>query len=117
MNSSAIIRSASPTISIPGQTAAAGSDVSFGDFMDQVTDNWAERNAQVRHDAAKNAQMQIRENANAKRNDTATTSAHDDYTKSDAPRTDARSNNDRDDHDRYDDVDAADAAAAASAAS
>ena len=110
MNSSAIIRSASPTISIPGQTAAAGSDVSFGDFMDQVTDNWAERNAQVRHDAAKNAQMQIRENANAKRNDTATTSAHDDYTKSDAPRTDARSNNDRDDHDRYDDVDAADAA-------
>ncbi len=106
MNSSAIIRSASPTVSIPGQTASASSDVSFGDVMEQITDNWAERNAQVQHDTAKNAQAQIRENIEARRSNTANSKSRDDYTKPDAPRTNTPVNND--DRDRYDDVNAAD---------
>lgn len=106
MNSSAIIRSASPTISIPGQTASASSDVSFGDMMERITDNWAERNAQVHHDTAKNAQAQIRENTDARRRDSADSKLRDDYITPDAPRTDTRSSSD--DRDHYDDVDTAD---------
>ncbi len=104
MNSSAIIRSASPTISIPDQTASVSSDVSFGDVMDQVTDNWAERNSQIRHDAAKTAQTQIRHDEDAKRSDTANSSSRDNYSKPDSPRNETRT--DHDDH--YDHRDAAD---------
>ncbi|WP_404425306.1 flagellar hook-length control protein FliK [Thalassospira australica] len=100
MNSSAIIRSASPTISIPGQTGSVSSDVSFGDVMDQVTDSWAERNAQIRHDAAKTAQTQIREDIDAKRSDN---SARDDYRKPEVNRADGLTNDDNREH--YDDVD------------
>ena len=101
MNSSAIIRSASPTISIPGQTASASSDVSFGDVMDQVSDNWAERNSQIRHDAAKTAQTQIRHDDDAKRSD-AVNSSRDNYSKPDSPRNETR--NDRDDQHDHQDV-------------
>lgn len=105
MNSSAIIRSASPAISIPGQTASVSGDVSFGDVMEQITDNWAERNARVHHDAAKNAQAQIRENAEARRSDTEIRTSRDDYAKPDAARADTHADNI--DRDHYDDVDAA----------
>ncbi|OSQ43741.1 flagellar hook-length control protein FliK [Thalassospira alkalitolerans] len=105
MNSSAITKSASPTISIPGQTAAASSDVSFGNVMEQITDNWADRNTQIRHDAAKTAQLQTRDNTDARRNTGAEKTSRDDYTRADTSRNDTRTN--KDDHKTYDDVDAA----------
>ena len=56
MNSSAITNSIMPTVSVPGATASESKGLGFGDLMASITDNWSERNSQVKYDAAKSAQ-------------------------------------------------------------
>ncbi len=62
MNSSAITNSIMPTVSIPGASAQESAGSGFGDVMNSVKDNWSERNAQIKNDAAKSAQSNWEKN-------------------------------------------------------
>lgn len=62
MNSSAITNSIMPTVSVPGANAQESAGSGFGDVMNSITDNWSERNSQIKYSAAKSAQRNWEEN-------------------------------------------------------
>ncbi|MFV1851084.1 MAG: flagellar hook-length control protein FliK [Thalassospira sp.] len=107
MNSSAITNSIMPTVSVPGATASESKGSGFGDLMASITDNWSERNSQVKYDAAKSAQSKwdnnradLDEKHNPADHDDADYSASNDY-RDDEPHRAERS--DRDDHAQIED--------------
>lgn len=104
MNSSAITNSIMPTVSVPGATASESKGSGFGDLMASITDNWSERNSQVKYDAAKSAQSKW-DNNRADLNEKHNPADHDDtdYSASNDHRDDEPRRADRDDHAKIDD--------------
>lgn len=100
MNSSAITNSTMPTVSVPGATASESKGSGFGDLMASITDNWSERNSQIKYDAAKSAQSKWDDNRadlDAKRG--STNSDDTDYATSKDYRNDEPRHADRSEHD------------------
>ncbi|PKR58223.1 hypothetical protein COO92_10760 [Thalassospira lohafexi] len=98
MNSSAITNSIMPTVSIPGASAQESAGSGFGDVMNSVKDNWSERNAQIKNDAAKSAQSnweKSRSDAKAHLNNN---DAAEEYDARNARRDDEPRHIDKDDH-------------------
>lgn len=56
MNSSAITNSIMPTVTIPGANASQSAGSDFVNVMSTITENWSERDEQIKYDAAKSAQ-------------------------------------------------------------
>lgn len=99
MNSSAITNSIMPTVSVPGSNAQESAGSGFGDVMNSITNNWSERNAQIKYDAAKSAQNNREESrANSKADVKTDGRASDDYNRRSNQRDEEPRHLDKDDH-------------------
>lgn len=98
MNSSAITNSIMPTVSIPGSSAQDSAGSGFGDVMNSVKDNWSERNAQIKNDAAKSAQSNWEKSRSDAKAHLHNNDAADEYDARNARHDDEPRHIDKDDH-------------------